>query len=106
MMGFVVTSPQGSYLNSCRVVMRFVPYISGLWCSLHDRGRSQIWCQNRQFADQFPLAGTTQAGMIHHPDLGNDFTDQSPVTEKPYHRTLRDDNSNSLVTALMLAASM
>jgi hypothetical protein len=73
--------------------MRSVPYTSGLSSSLRDRGWSQIWCQNRQFADPLPLNGTHELGMIQHPDLGNDFADQLSMTEKPHHRTLRDDNS-------------
>src|SRR5208282_960267 len=93
-MGLVVTSPQTSHLNSCSVVMSSVPHISRWSCSLRDRGRSQIWCQNRQFADLFPLHGTTQVGVIHHPNLGNDFAHQLSMTEKPHDRTLRDDNSN------------
>ena len=57
---------------------------------------SQTRGQNRQFADLFPLNGTTQVGMIHHPDLGNDFAHQLSVTEKAYHRTLRDHNTHRL----------
>src|ERR1700733_12179258 len=59
---------------------------------LRGRGRSQIWRQNREFADLFPLHDATQVGVIHHPNLGNDFADQLTVTEEPHHRTLRDDN--------------
>jgi len=75
--------------------MRAVPYIRGLSSLLSHRGWSQIWCQNRQFADFFPLHCTTQVdGMIHHPHLGNDLAHQVSVTEKPHNRTLRHDNSN------------
>jgi len=70
----VVTSPQTSHLNSCSVVMLAVPHIGGFSSSLNDRDWSQIWCQNSQFADLFPLHRTTHvAGMIHHPHLGNDI---------------------------------
>jgi hypothetical protein len=62
-----------------------VPYISGSSHLLRDRGLSQIWCQNRQFADLFPLRGTPEVGMIHHPNLGNDFADEVSMTEEPYH---------------------
>jgi hypothetical protein len=52
------------------------PYISAPSSSLRDRGLWQLWCQNRQLADLFPLHGTTQVGgMILHPKLGNDFAD-------------------------------
>ena len=45
----------------------------------------------------FPLHGATQVdGMIHHPNLGNDFTDQLSVTEKAHHRTLRNHNTKGL----------
>jgi hypothetical protein len=33
--------------------MRSVPYTSGLSSSLRDRGRSQIWCQNRKTSSVF-----------------------------------------------------
>jgi len=34
--------------------------------------------------------------MIHHPNLGNDFSDQSSMTEKPHHRTLGNHHTDSL----------
>src|SRR5271168_2284222 len=73
-----------------------VPYISGSSRLPRDRGLSQIWCQNRQLADLFPLRGTPEVGVIHHPNLGNDFADQLSVTEKSHHRTLRDHNTHRL----------
>src|ERR1700730_9473878 len=39
---------------------------------------------------------TPELGMIHHPDLGNDFANQLSVTEKAYHRTLGDHNTHRL----------
>jgi hypothetical protein len=39
-------------------------------------------CQNRQVADLLPLKGTPEVCMIHHPDFGNDFTNQLSMTEK------------------------
>jgi len=75
--------------------------------SLRDRGRSQIWCQYRQFADLFPLHGTTLVGgMIHHPNLGNVFADQLSMTEKPTTELSETTIPTALVTALMLAAAM
>jgi hypothetical protein len=53
---------------------------------LRDRRLSQIWCENRQFADLFLLRITTQvSGVIHHPNFGDDFADQLSVTEKSDH---------------------
>src|SRR5580658_3667378 len=62
--------------------------------SFRDRGWSQIWCQNREFADLFPLHRAAQVGVIHHPNLGYDFADQLSMTEKPHHRTLRNHNTH------------
>jgi len=57
------------FLQRCHALL---PYISGQSRSLRDRGWSQIWCQNREFANLLPLHGTMQVGgMIHHPNLGN-----------------------------------
>jgi hypothetical protein len=62
--------------------MPSVPYLNGGSPSLRDRRLSQIWRQNRQFTDLFPLPATTKVGgMIHHPKLWNDFSDQMSVTE-------------------------
>jgi hypothetical protein len=48
-----------------------------------------------------------ELGMIHHPDLGNDFANQLSMTEKSHYRTLGHHNTpTALVTALMLAAAM
>jgi hypothetical protein len=33
-------------------------------------------------------------GVIHHPKLGNDFSDQMSMAEEPHHRTLRNYNAN------------
>jgi hypothetical protein len=68
---------------------KFNPIYQFWSCSLRDWGLSQTWCQNREFANLFLLHGTTQVdGVIHHPDLGNDFTDQLSMTEKSHDRTL------------------
>src|SRR5271166_4092907 len=97
--GFVVTSPQTSHLNSCSFVMLGsgyqVPYQEQLL--LRDRGWAPIGRQHRQFADLFPLDGTTQVGrMVHHPKFRNDFADQLPVTEQSHDRTLRNHNAHRL----------
>src|SRR5580698_3310157 len=81
-------------MNSCRDVMAPVLISVFSYGLLRDRRRSQIWCQNCQFADLFPLRGATQVGMIQHPKLGNDFSNQLSMTEEPYQRTFRDDNSH------------
>ena len=83
--GLVVADSRTSPLNPGRDVIRGVPSFGGE-CLLRDRGRSQFGCQNRQFADLFPLHGTAEVGgVIHHPNLRNDFTDEFSMTEKPHH---------------------
>src|SRR5580704_8952813 len=95
--GFVVRSPQTSHLNSCSVVMAQFLLSQWLVTPTRDRGLGEIWCQNREFADLFPLPGTTQVGgMVHHPNLRNDFTDQPSMAEKSHHRTLRNYNAHRL----------
>ena len=86
--------------------MRSVSYTSSLSSSLHDRGWSQTWCQNRQFADLFPLRGTTQVGMIHHPNLWNDLADQLSMAENRTSELSETTIPTALVTALILAAAM
>jgi len=44
--------------------------------------------------------------MIRHPKLGNDFADQVPVTEKPNHRALRNDDAHGLGRRTHVAAAM
>jgi hypothetical protein len=74
---------------------------------LRDRGWSQIWCPNRQFTDLFPLHGTTHVGgVIHHPNLGKDFTDHLSMTESRTTELSETTIATALVTALMLAAAM
>ena len=34
--------------------------------------------------------------MIRHPNLGNNFADQVPMTEEAHHRTLRNHDSHRL----------
>jgi hypothetical protein len=49
-------------LNSCSAVMAQFLIYQWLVTPTRDRGLSQIWCQNREFADLFPIRGTTQEG--------------------------------------------
>ena len=70
--GFVVTSPQTSQLNSGSVVIAQFLIYHWLVTPTRDRGLSEVWCQNRELTDLFPLRGTMQVGgMVHHPDLRN-----------------------------------
>ena len=63
--------------------------------SLRTRGLSKIWRENRQFADLFALRVAPQVdGVIHHPNLGNDFADQLSMTEKSHYGTLRNHNTD------------
>jgi len=95
--GFVVTSPQTSQLNSGSVVIAQFLIYHWLVTPTRDRGLSEVWCQNRELTDLFPLRGTMQVGgMVHHPDLRNDFTDQLSMAEDSHHRTLRNYNANRL----------
>ena len=62
-----------------------------------DRGWSEIWCQNRELADLFPVRSTMEVGgVVHHPHLRNDFTDQLSMAEKSHHRTLRNYHAHRL----------
>jgi len=71
--------------------MRAVPYISSLSSSLREVADLLSESSVRRLA---PCSRYHAGGVIHHPNLGNDFADQLTMTEKPHHRTLRDDNSH------------
>ena len=56
-----------------------------------------VWGQHRQFAYLFPFGRTAKVGrMIGHPKFRNNFADQVPVTKKPNHRALRNDDAHGL----------
>ena len=56
-----------------------------------------MWRQDRQLADLLPLYRAPEVGgMVRHPKLGNDFSNQLSVTEQSHHRTLRNHNAHSI----------
>src|ERR1700757_4543395 len=57
-------------------------------------GLSQTRRQNRQLADLLPLNGTTELGMIHHPDFRNDLANQLSMTEESHERAFGNHNTH------------
>lgn len=89
-MGSLVTIPQTSHLNSRRVVI--VYFRSSEWTPgtlRHTGGSSRIWRQYRQVANLFRFNRAVELwSVVHHPQFGNDFTNQLTMTEDAHHRTL------------------